>query len=313
MSNCSVTIPMKEGVVIYYLLTVLAGILVSFMVMMNGQLSENYGVYPSVAIIHFLGFVFALIIAAIKKVSFRLPKKLPLYYYAGGLITILTVLFNNLSFGKISVSAILALCLLGQSITSLIFDQYGFFNMPKSKFHPSKLSGIIIVLVGIVIMISFYELSAAVPIILSLLTGFTVVLSRTICAGLAEKTSALFSTLVCYAVAFVFAVLLMFAIGGGVAPLKAVSISSNPFIYLGGFAGVLIITLLNISVSKISSFYMTLILFAGQVFTALIVDYILSHTFSLPNFFGGMFVLAGLFVNVWIDKKVGAHKKNANS
>lgn len=287
----------------YYLLSIAAGILISVMVMFNGQLSDHYGVYTATAIIHLIGLIFTSILLVVKKEPVRRLHKIPFYYFAGGLVGILTVLFNNLSFGKISVSAILAICLLGQSITSLVFDQFGFFNMPKSKFHKSKLIGISIVLLGIIVMVSFYEISALIPIILSLLTGFTVVLSRTINAGLAEKTSVLQSTLYCYITGFTGSVVLLFTLGGGMQALSGISFSANAMIYSGGVMGVIIISFLNATVSKISSFYMTLLLFAGQVFSAILVDLFLTQVFSFPNFLGGVFVVLGLSVNVWLDKK----------
>lgn len=303
MSNYNDTISLDEGDSMYYLLTILAGVMVTALVTMNGKLTEHYGAYPAVVIIHLIGLIFTLVLVAINKVPLKNQKKMPWYYYTGGVLTIATVLFNNLSFGRISVSAILALCLLGQSITSLVFDHYGFFNMPKSKFNKGKLLGIVIVLAGIAIMVSYYKIAAIVPVILSLITGLTVVLSRTILADLSENTSPLYSTFTCYAVAFLSSIAVLFAFGGGIAPLKGIVVTPNPLLYLGGIIGVLIVTLLNKIVSKISSLHMTLILFAGQVFSALVVDLVLSGVFSLPNFIGGIFVVIGLSINVWIDKR----------
>jgi hypothetical protein len=48
---------------------------------------------------------------------------------------------------------------------------------------------------------------------------------------------------------------------------------------------------------------MTLLLFAGQVFTGIAMDMILTHAFSLPNLLGGVFVTLGLCVNVIIDRR----------
>lgn len=287
----------------YYFLSIIAGILISVMVMLNGKLSEHYGIYFATAIIHFVGFMFSLVLAAVKREPLLPHKKIPLHYYLGGTIGVLTVLFNNMSYGKISVSAILALSLLGQCITSLVFDQYGFYGMPKRKFRKNKFLGIAIVLLGIIVMVSFYKLSAWVPIILSLLTGFTVVYSRTVNAGLAEKTSVLRSTLYCYGTGFLASLVLLLAIGSNRPVLSNFTVSANALIYFGGVMGVAIITILNASVAKISSFYMTLLLFAGQVFAGIAVDMFLTQSFSLSNLLGGVFVVLGLSVNVWMDRR----------
>ncbi len=54
------------------------------------------------------------------------PKVRPSFkYYIGGAVGAATTLFNNMAFGHISISAILALTLLGQSVTSFCIDSFG--------------------------------------------------------------------------------------------------------------------------------------------------------------------------------------------
>ena len=287
----------------YYILSILAGAIVSVMVTVNGKLSDSYGAYLATAVIHLVGLLFAAFATAAKKQTLLPAKKIPLHLYLGGVVGVMTVIFNNLSFGRISVSAILAISLFGQGITSLVFDQFGFYGMPRHVFHKNKLIGLSIVLVGIIIMVSYYEISAVVPIILSLMTGLTVVLSRTINAALAARTSVMRSTLYYYVAAFIFSFILFIVIKTGSAPFAPLASSVSPVYYLGGIMGVVIIIILNFTVSKISSLYMTLLLFAGQVFTGIAMDMILTHAFSLPNLLGGVFVALGLCLNVIIDRR----------
>ncbi len=287
----------------YYIFSIIAGAIVSVMVVVNGKLTDSYGVYLATAAIHFIGLIFAVIATKLKKEALLPAKKAPFHLYLGGAVGVLTVMFNNMCFGKISVSAILALCLLGQGITSLVFDQYGFFGMPKHAFRKNKLIGLFVVLIGIAIMVSYYEISALVPVILSLITGFTVVLSRTINAGLAEKTSIMRSTLYYYVAGFIFSFIILIIFKWNSSPFAQISVPVNPAYYLGGVMGVFIIIILNATVSKISSLFMTLLLFAGQVFTGLAVDMVLTGMFSLPNLLGGLFVTAGLFINVFIGRR----------
>jgi hypothetical protein len=44
-------------------------------------------------------------------------------------------------------------------------------------------------------------------------------------------------------------------------------------------------------------------LFIGQVFSGLLIDVIISQSFSLRNMIGGIFVAAGLCVNLLLDRK----------
>lgn len=286
----------------YYISSVIAGIFIAVMVMINGKLTAYYGVYSATMVIHMVGLIFSLILLGARRERIFTKKKLPFHLYLGGAVGLLTVLFNNISFGRISLSAILALGLLGQCLTSLVCDKYGLWNMPKHPYSKKKLIGIAIVVLGIVLMMKDAEMDAVIPIIVSLLTGITVVVSRTINASLAGVTSVLRSTLVNYGVGFVLSAVLLLTAGRGEPMLSQFSLSPKAWIYLGGIIGVCLVSLLNASVSRISSFYMTLLLFAGQVFAGLGLDIALSGFFSLPNLIGGIFVTAGLIQNVWIDR-----------
>lgn len=77
---------------------------------------------------------------------------------------------------------------------------------------------------------------------------------------------------------------------------------SNIWIYLGGVISIFVVVLSNITVTKISSFYMTLLLFIGQVFTGIFFDILLTHSFSKKNLIGCIFVATGLALNMWMDK-----------
>lgn len=142
--------------------------------------------------------------------------------------------------------------------------------------------------------------------IVSFLAGVTVVVSRTTNAKLAEETSLFKSTFYNYIIGLICSSILLFVVHFFIEP----QFSNSPFyfqlnyswIYLGGALGVFAVSISNIVVSKISSFYVTLLMFIGQVFTGIVLDIIISKTFSLGNLLGGIFVTIGLILNLWFDK-----------
>lgn len=138
----------------YYLLSVLTGALIASMLVINGALSARYGVYLSTILIHVVGLLFILAVLLIKREPLRRGVRLPPAYYLGGAIGVATVVFNNIAFVHLGVSAILALGLLGQSVTALIIDQYGLFSMPKRRFQKRKLIGLSLIVFGIVLMLT---------------------------------------------------------------------------------------------------------------------------------------------------------------
>ena len=138
----------------YYGLSTFTGFLIAVMIVINGGLTNLYGVYTATVIIHVAGLVFLCIWMLIKREGKSvMDTRLPFFYYIGGAIGVATTVFNNVSFGHISVSAILALGLLGQSIASIVIDHFGLLRMPKASFNRKKLLGIAFIVLGIVLMI----------------------------------------------------------------------------------------------------------------------------------------------------------------
>ena len=136
----------------YKLYSALIGVLLSIMIAINGILARNIGNYSSVVIIHIVGLIGISFILLIKKIKFNLRKDIPIYLYSAGAIGVFTVLFSNISFNRLGVSISLALCLLGQSLASIIIDHYGLLGMEVIKFKKEKILGLIIICFGIITM-----------------------------------------------------------------------------------------------------------------------------------------------------------------
>ena len=290
----------------YYFFSLLTGILISVMVFFNGGLTEQYGVYSATVIIHITGLILISILVQIKG-EWSFSKKQSWFLYLGGVIGVLTTVFNNLAFGRISVSAIMALGLFGQSITGLIIDQYGFLNMPKHPFSKRKIIGLVLIFCGIVSMINNFEILA---LLLSFAAGVNIVISRTLNAKLSDFTSVRMSTFYNYLTGLIIAIPVYFLLGNNEVVFTKFVISPNFYIYLGGIIGVCVVLLSNITVAKISAFYLSLLLFIGQVFSGILIDALISQAFSFQNLIGGILVAIGLCVNLLFDKK--QFKKGVN-
>lgn len=138
-----------------------------------------------------------------------------------------------------------------------------------------------------------------IAVVVSLLSGVTIVLSRTLNARLTAATSVMGSTLYNYVVGLCCAVLIMLVMGQRIhMPQSGVP---PAWVFLGGVMGVCMVAGLNVVTPKISAFYLTLFLFVGQVFAGVAVDILLTGVFSLPNLLGGTLVAAGLCFNLWAD------------
>lgn len=139
----------------YNFLSLLIGVLITIMIAFNGELSNKLGNYSALVIIHLVGFLIILLILLFKKIKLSFRNGLPIYLYSAGAISVFTVMFNNLSYVALGVSLPVALGLLGQLLTSLAFDHYGFLGVKKIKFNKKKFIGLFIISIGISIMTFF--------------------------------------------------------------------------------------------------------------------------------------------------------------
>jgi len=125
------------------------------MVAFNGVLANYIGNNYSSIIIHIVGLIGISFILLLNKNKISLPQNTPLYLYSAGAIGVLTVLFSNISFNTLGASITLSLGLLGQSISSIIIDNYGLLGMKVHKFNKKKITGFALISLGIIVM-TFY-------------------------------------------------------------------------------------------------------------------------------------------------------------
>lgn len=282
----------------YYLLSLLSGFIIAFMILFNGMFTQQYGVHTATVFIHITGLLFITAIVLIKRAR-PFEKRHPWFLYLGGAIGIITTVSNNVAFGRISVSALLALVLLGQSISGLAFDQFGWLGMSRHPFNKRRIIGLALTICGIAVMIDRFDTLA---VLLSFLAGCTIVLSRTLNARLAGLSSVGVSTFFNYLVGTSLSIPVFLILGMNEPVFSGLTVSPNPLIYIGGIIGACLILISNIIVTKIPAFYLSLILFIGQVLMGIIIDAFIAQSFSITILLGGFLVAAGLCVDLFLNK-----------
>ncbi|MEA4869184.1 MAG: DMT family transporter [Christensenella sp.] len=284
----------------YYLISLFIGIMVAVMITINGGLTTLYGVYSATVIIHIVGLVLiGAIILGRREKPFQKAQKW--YLYIGGVLGVATTASTNFAFGKISVSAILAIGLFGQSVAGILVDQFGLFGMRKHPFRAHQIPGILLVAGGIAWMMGgdFMFL----PVLAVFLSGVLLVVSRSYNSRLAEKTSVYVSTFFNYVTGLLTAIPVFLFLGAGEPILRGFSLSPNWWIYFGGAIGVITVWLSNVVVVKIPQLYITLLMFVGQVFTGVLLDALMDGAFSLANLIGGSLVALGLALNLLLERR----------
>lgn len=284
-----------------YLLSFLSAILFSTMSPVNGTLSDAIGPFFSTVLIHIVGIIPATGIVLFRREKLFGVQGIRPAEFLGGAIGVITVVTNNLAFaGGISVSAMVALSLFGQTVTSLIVDQFGLVGMPVKRFDMPKLIGLVCTGLGIGFMLTGSK-AGFLPVVFSLMTGAAIVFSRSVNALLAAKTSLFVSTWYNYSVGLLVAALVwLISIPLGASPVPQWQ-GLPLWAFTGGLMGVFTVTALSYIVPRMPAFRLTLILFVGQIFSGLLLDLAFGRGSSPKEWIGGAFAVAGLVLNAFFD------------
>ncbi|ARC84188.1 hypothetical protein U732_716 [Clostridium argentinense CDC 2741] len=138
----------------YKNLALINGVILAIMIFLNGMLANITGPYMSTLIFHIIGFILIIIISIIKKNRFSNLRKLPLMFFLPGILSVITILLNNISIPKIGLTLTIGITSFGQLVMSSLVEHFGLFGMPVNKFKKEKILGFSIISLGIIVMIT---------------------------------------------------------------------------------------------------------------------------------------------------------------
>lgn len=282
------------------------GALLSIMNLMNAQLSAIYGNWAATVMIHLVG------LAVLFPFSFgwgRSKGRAPWYLYGGGLIGIVTVACCNVGISGIGVTANLVLMLLGQLICSTIIDQFGLLGARTVRLSWGRALSLGVIAIGDLVMLLWTAGTATeggapvwLAVLVSILSGFSMVLARISNARLAERSGLGYSTVMNYVTGLSGSLLIYLCLGSK--QLPSIPAEGQSFlIYMGGALGAVAVYLCSLVTPKLSTLQFTVILFVGQIFSSMLLDALLLGVFSMGTLVGGVVVALGMALNIWQERK----------
>ena len=118
-------------------------------------------------------------------------------------------------------------------------------------------------------------------VLISIAAGAIVVISRILNTRLSEKVGLVQSSFFNYITGLVASILLFIIIKD---KFLLEQFRTLPlYAYLGGLLGVIVVILSSVITPKMTSFYATLLIFIGQLFTGIILDCVIQNTITLAK------------------------------
>lgn len=142
-----------------------------------------------------------------------------------------------------------------------------------------------------------------IAVLCSICAGMTIVISRSVNGYLAQKVGAYQSTFFNYFTGLLMSIVFLILLGlSNIQNFHSVVLIKNPILLIGGVIGVLNILILNIVVPKVSPVKLTLITFASQLISGIILDYCFYNIFSIYKLMGCFIVVIGLIIYQMADE-----------
>jgi len=139
-------------------------------------------------------------------------------------------------------------------------------------------------------------------IIIAIFAGVSITVARLINSNLADRIGIFQGTFYNYAIGLLVSFIFL-AFNKEPILLSTSTLLNVPFwAYLGGLLGVVVVAASNFVTPKISAFYLTIIIFVGQIFAGITIDYYCSGIISKGTIIGGLLVFIGLTYNMFVDK-----------
>lgn len=141
-----------EKVYIGIFYSLLAGLIVSTQNVFSARVSEKLGMWETTFVVHLIGMVFALIMLSflgdgnLKNIS-----EVNKFYLLGGVLGVLIIFTVANGVSLLGASFSIALMVISQLLFATIIDTLGLFGTEKIPFDLTKLVGLVIMVVGVII------------------------------------------------------------------------------------------------------------------------------------------------------------------
>jgi transporter family-2 protein len=146
-------------------------------------------------------------------------------------------------------------------------------------------------------------------ILISIFSGVSIVVARTVNSNLAGKLGLLEGTFYNFLTGLMLSIVLLLINWNNEIISQLINLQIPPWAYFGGLFGIGIVLLSNYVIPRVSAFYVTILVFLGQLLIGYVIDYFTMGTVSMTKLLGGLLVLIGMSYNLYVDSAPESKKR----
>ena len=141
-----------NSIVIAIFYSILAGSVVAAQNVFSTRISEKIGMWETTVIVHLFGLIFALILAfAFGKGSYKNISDINKIFLLAGPLGVIIIFSVTMGVSTLGASFAISLMVIAQLTFATVIDTMGLFGMDKVPFNGSKLAGLVIMIIGLVV------------------------------------------------------------------------------------------------------------------------------------------------------------------
>ncbi|NLY45650.1 MAG: DMT family transporter [Tissierella sp.] len=134
------------------LYSILAGTIVSVQNVFSARVSDKLGMWETTLVVHIVGLIFALIMVfAFGNGNLKNVAEVNKVYLLGGLLGVLIIFTVANGVTLLGASLSISLMVIAQLFFATIIDTFGLFGTEKISFDITKVIGLAIMVVGVVV------------------------------------------------------------------------------------------------------------------------------------------------------------------
>ena len=134
------------------IIAILTGIFLSMQNAFNANLNKIMGPWETTLIVHLVGFVFSVFMVIIfGNRNFSGLNSVNKMYWFGGVMGAMVIFMVVQSIARVGTCATVSIMLVTQLFFSAVIDHFGLFSMTKIPMNTTKILGLVIMVIGLII------------------------------------------------------------------------------------------------------------------------------------------------------------------